>query len=131
MFGAPQGSDLLTVKQVQAAGEGDLADGGGLLLRIRGASCSWVLRFTAPSGRRRQMGLGVARRGSAAQAGESLTAARRQAQEAREQLLQGLDPIDAREKRRAAAQAAEHARKVAKDRSAGRSPGRPATTTSG
>ena len=64
---------LLTTKQVQAAGEGDHTDGGGLLLRIRGASCSWVLRFTAPSGRRREMGLGVARRGSAAQAGESLT----------------------------------------------------------
>lgn len=63
---------LLTTKQVQNAAEGDHSDGGGLLLRIRGASCSWVFRFTAPTGRRREMGLGMAHRGSAAQAGESL-----------------------------------------------------------
>lgn len=107
---------LLTTKQVQNAAQGDHSDGGGLLLRIRGASCSWVFRFTAPTGRRREMGLGVAHRGSAAQAGESLTAARRQAQEARDQLLQGVDPIDAREQRRAAALQAEHAKKASKER---------------
>lgn len=107
---------LLTVKQVQAAGEGDLSDGGGLLLRIRGASCSWVFRFTALSGRRREMGLGVARRGSPAQIGESLTAARGQAQEARAQLAQGLDPIDARDQRRAVAQKAEQGKKADKER---------------
>lgn len=107
---------LLTVKRLQAATDGDHSDGGGLLLRIRGASCSWVFRFTAPSGRRREMGLGVARLGSAAQAGESLTAARRQAHEAREQLQQGLDPIDARDQRRAGAQQAEQAKKADKER---------------
>lgn len=85
---------LLTVKQVQNVPEGDHSDGGGLLLRIRGGSCSWVFRFTAPSGRRREMGLGVAHLGSPAQAGESVTAARRQAHEAREQLqaLQNIEP---------------------------------------
>ena len=41
----------LTVKQVQNAPEGDLTDGGGLILRIRGQSASWVLRYTAASGR--------------------------------------------------------------------------------
>lgn len=56
---------LLTVKQVQAARDGDHSDGGGLLLRARGESCSWVFRYTAPSCRRREMGLGVVRRGSA------------------------------------------------------------------
>jgi integrase len=106
----------LTVKQVQAAGEGDHSDGGGLLLRIRGASCSWVFRFTAPTGRRREMGLGVARRGSAAQVGDSLTAARRQAHEARELLQRGLDPIDSREQRRAAAVHAELAKKADQQR---------------
>ncbi|GAB3768323.1 site-specific integrase [Ramlibacter monticola] len=107
---------LLTVKQIQNAGEGDHSDGGGLLLRIRGASSAWVFRFTAPSGRRREMGLGVAHRSSAAQAGESITAARRQTHEARELLRQGSDPIDAREGRRAVAQAAEQAKKASQVR---------------
>ena len=107
---------LLTVRQVQAAGEGDHSDGGGLMLRVRGSSASWVLRYTAPSGRRREMGLGVARRGSAKDCGDSLTAARRQAQEAREQLRQGVDPIDAREQRREAAKTAEAAAKVRRKR---------------
>ncbi|MEJ5988404.1 hypothetical protein WG902_00275 [Ramlibacter sp. PS3R-8] len=34
--------------KVQAAGDGDLSDGGGLLLRIRGASWSWVFRDEQP-----------------------------------------------------------------------------------
>jgi hypothetical protein len=50
---------LLTTKQVQHAAEGDHSDGGGLLLRVRGESCSWVLRYTSPTGRRREMGLGA------------------------------------------------------------------------
>lgn len=41
------------------------------------------------------MGLGVAHRGSVTQAGDSLTAARRHAQQARDLLSQGVDPIDA------------------------------------
>jgi hypothetical protein len=103
---------LLATRQVQSAGEGELADGGGLLLRVRGDSASWVLRFTAPTGRRREMGLGVAFRGSTAQAGASLTAARDAADRAREQLRQGIDPIDARDGRRAAAKQAEQATRV-------------------
>ena len=54
----------LTVREVLAAPEGDTSDGGGLILRIRGQSACWVLRFTAATGRRREMGLGVARLGS-------------------------------------------------------------------
>lgn len=53
---------LLTVREVQTAPEGDHTDGGGLMLRVRGDSASWVLRYTAISGRRREMGLGVAQR---------------------------------------------------------------------
>jgi hypothetical protein len=102
----------LTVREVQTAGEGDCSDGGGLLLRIRGASCSWVYRFTSAAGRRCEMGLGVARRGSAAQAGQSLTGAREAAHRARELLRQGVDPIDQRESKREAAKGAEHAKKV-------------------
>ena len=58
----------LSVKAVQNAGDGDLSDGGRLILRVRGDSASWVDRYTAATGKRREMGLGVARRGSAAQA---------------------------------------------------------------
>jgi len=102
----------LTVKQVQNAPEGDLTDGGGLILRIRGQSASWVLRYTAASGRRREMGLGVARLGSPAQAGDSLTTARDLAREARDLLQRGVDPIDERDGRRAVAQALELQKKT-------------------
>lgn len=107
---------LLTARQVQATGDGDLSDGGGLLLRVRGESASWVFRYTAASGRRREMGLGVARRVSTAQAGASLTGARDDAHKAREQLRQGIDPIDDRDRRRELAQDAEQAKKAAKER---------------
>ena len=107
----------LTVKQVQNAPDGDLSDGGGLILRIRLQSASWVYRFTAPTGRRRrEMGLGIARRGSAAQAGDSLTAARDLARDARDLLQRGIDPIDERDARKAAAQAQEPAKKAEKKR---------------
>jgi integrase len=104
---------LLSTREVQTAKDGDHSDGGGLMLRVRGDSSSWVLRFTAPSGRRREMGLGVAHRGSAAQAGESLTTARRLAHEARELVRRGIDPIGEREQRRSAAREAEAGRKRA------------------
>jgi integrase len=102
---------LLTVREVQAAREGDHSDGGGLLLRVRGDGASWVYRFTSPAGRRREMGLGKAYLGSAKQAGDSLTGARHVAHAAREQLRRGVDPIDAREADAAAAKAVERAKK--------------------
>lgn len=105
---------LLTVRQVQVAAEGDHSDGGGLILRVRGLSVSWVLRYTAPSGRRREMGLGVCRRGSSKQTGENLTGARDAAAKARAQISSGIDPIDSRELQRRKAQAEEVAAKVAR-----------------
>jgi integrase len=107
---------LLSAREVMAAGEGDHSDGGGLLLRIRGASGSWVLRYTAPSGRRREMGLGAARRGNPKDTGESLKAARDAAAKARAQLQQGVDPIEERDRLRHAAKAAEAASKTQKKR---------------
>ena len=50
--------NLLTVREVLNARAGELSDGGGLLLRCAGENASWVLRYTAPSGKRREMGLG-------------------------------------------------------------------------
>jgi hypothetical protein len=103
---------LLTARQVQAAAEGDHFDGGGLMLRVRGVSASWVLRYTAPSGRRREMGLGVVRRSNAKDAGESLTTARDGASRARMQLQAGVDPIEERQQQREAAKQVEAATKA-------------------
>lgn len=107
---------LLTAKQVQHAPEGDLSDGGGLLLRVRGSSASWVFRFTAPSGKRREMGLGVCHRGSPGQAGDSLTGARDAGHKARELLRAGVDPLKQKEDARQAEREAELARKADKAR---------------
>lgn len=106
----------LTVREVQSADDGDHSDGGGLLLRVRGDSASWVMRYTSPTGRRREMGLGVARRANAALVGESITTARDLARLAREQLQRGADPIDERDQRRDAGRQAEQAKKAEKAR---------------
>jgi len=97
---------LLTVRELQVAADGDHADGGGLLLRVRGAYSSWVFRYTAPDGRRREMGLGAAHLGSAKLAGEGLTTARQLAHAAREDLARGVDPIEARDRQREGARKA-------------------------
>lgn len=119
---------LLTVREVLAARDGDHTDGGGLLLRLRSerigktsgksqpAADSWVFRYTGATGARREMGLGVAHRGSAKQAGESLTTARARAQEARELQGLGVDPIDEREHRKQTLKAAVEAEKVTRQR---------------
>src|SRR5438093_1594385 len=67
---------LLSVREVQTARDGEHADGGGLMLRVSEASSVWVFRYTAPSGKRREMGLGIAHRSNAAQAGQSITGPR-------------------------------------------------------
>lgn len=103
---------LLTVREVQSAGDGDHSDGGGLMLRVRGVSASWVFRYTAPAGRRREMGLGAARRSSSSETGDSLTIARRCARDARDLLQAGVDPIEQRQGRREAAKEADAAAKA-------------------
>ena len=68
----PSRLHLLSVRELQTASDGDHSDGGGLMLRVRDASASWVFRYTAGSGRRREMGLGAADRNNSAIAGASL-----------------------------------------------------------
>jgi len=106
----------LTVREILAATDGDLSDGGGLILRIRGQSASWVLRYTAATGKRREMGLGVARIGSSSQVGDSVTTARDLARDARDLLQRGVDPIDERDVRRIATLAVEEQKKAAAKR---------------
>jgi len=93
---------LLSARQVQVAREGDTFDGDGLILRVRDGSAAWVLRYTAPTGKRRELGLSGADRASIEAAGASLTRARKAADEARDQLGRGIDPIDARRSEREA-----------------------------
>ncbi len=90
----------LTARQVQVASAGDHLDGDGLLLRVQSDRGSWVFRYTAPDGRRREMGLGKVTRNNIAEAGKSLTLARDLAEDARKQLRVGLDPIAERERQR-------------------------------
>lgn len=106
------GIHKLQPRQVLNASTGDHPDGGGLILRTSATGASWVIRYTAPAGKRREMGLGPAVRGTLAQAGESLVAARELAHRAREQLRQGVDPIEARDAAREAARQAEESAKA-------------------
>jgi len=99
---------------VAKAGNGVFSDGGGLLLQVRGASASWILRYTSPVTRkRREMGLGIAERASISSAGESLVRARHVAFQARDELRQGKDPISEREIRLEAERVAERAKQQA------------------
>lgn len=75
----------LTARGVAAAKDGMHSDGGGLYLRVKGASRVWVFRFTH-DGRKREMGMGRV-------ALVSLASAREKAAAAREQVGQGIDPI--------------------------------------
>ncbi len=105
------GLHLLTARQVLAA-ESDQNDGGGLFLRVELAGGKWVLRYTAPDGKRREMGLGAAYRDNLAQAGASLADAREDARRAGELLRQGLDPVAERDRLRRDAAAADEAKQA-------------------
>ena len=74
------------------------SDGGGLYLQIaKGGSKSWIFRFMI-AGKPRYMGLGSIDT-------FSLREARERAKEARKLVADGIDPIDARRERIAAARA--------------------------
>lgn len=106
----------LKARQVLAATAGDMNDGGGLILRVGAAGASWCLRYTAPTGKRREMGLGLVVRDSLALAGESLATAREKARKARDLLDNGIDPLAAREADKRAEREVDAARKADADR---------------
>ena len=95
----------LSARSVQTVGIGAHADGGGLFLLVTATGANWGLRYTAPDGRRRGMGLGAALRSTLPASGESAVLARRRAAAARDLLASGIDPIDKRKADRDAAQA--------------------------
>ena len=94
---------LLSPREVQVALDGDHADGGGLVLRVRGERAVWIFRYTSPSGKRRDAGFGVAHRDSIASAGESLRRVRERARQARDAIAAGRDPLDEKQAAREAA----------------------------
>jgi len=88
----------LTALRVKGAKAGDkLSDGDGLRLDVdKNGNGSWVFRFKSPvTGKERFMGLGPAR-------DVSLAGAREAAGKARALVREGVDPIAARQERRAA-----------------------------
>jgi len=85
--------NLLSVREVLNARDKELSDGGGLLLRPSGERAVWVLRYTSPAGKRREMGLGACVRHNAKAAGESLALARDLAASQRA-LLASEPPLD-------------------------------------
>lgn len=84
----------LSTRQIQTAVDGDYADGGNLLLRVRDGRAAWVFRYTAVDGRRREKGLGACHRNNAGDAGKSAMDARAAAERARTLIAGGRDPID-------------------------------------
>jgi hypothetical protein len=102
---------LLSARQVQTARR-DLPDGDGLILRVKPNGASWTLRYTSPSGRRREFGLGRVVRDSLEAAGASLRRAQQRAEEARALLDSGLDPIGEKHAKRAKVREAETQRRA-------------------
>lgn len=83
---------------VKESAPGLYSDGGGLYLQVaKGGSKSWIFRFMI-AGKPRYMGLGSINT-------FSLREARERAKEARKLVADGIDPIDARRERVAAARA--------------------------
>jgi integrase len=92
----PKRAAGLTARRVQTEKRPGLyADGGGLYLQIAGGSKSWIFRFQR-GGRRRDMGLGPVEL-------YSLAEARERALDARKQVAEGVDPIEARYAKRSSA----------------------------
>ena len=112
---------LLSATQVRTAAAGDHSDGDGLYLRVKAgrrsgeATASWVFRYTAPSGKRRELGLGATDRSTQEAAGATLKRARSKADAARAMLEEAppRDPIEVKASEREAARKAAAAKKVA------------------
>jgi len=92
----PRTVEHLSPTALGSKGQGLHADGRGLYFQVKGRGRSWIFRYRL-NGRSRYMGLGP-------YPDVSLAKARREAENCRQQLREGIDPIDARDRRRRAAQ---------------------------
>src|SRR5215470_15738148 len=88
----------LSVADLSRLGPGFHSDGGGLYLQVaeekKKAGRRWIFRYQMPGGRQRDMGFGSVDQLGASLSGLNL--ARELAQNARQCLARGLDPIDQR-----------------------------------
>src|SRR5262245_363067 len=105
---ARTGNKLSAAKLSKNLAPGYYLDGLGLILQVTPGGRSWIFRYRR-NGRRREMGLGSFQT-------VSLAMARILAQQARDLLTLGKDPIDDKEARRAAERA--EAAKLVKFRAA-------------
>ncbi|HEV2189622.1 MAG TPA: integrase arm-type DNA-binding domain-containing protein [Stellaceae bacterium] len=86
----PRHAKPLTAQQVKGLGPGLHADGGKLYLHVSNTGArSWIFRFHAQDGRRRDYGIGST-------ADYSLLQAREKATELRHKVKEGTDPIEQR-----------------------------------
>jgi integrase len=94
---ATRGLNKLGVKGIEAKGDGNWSDGGGLYLRVHrdGTARSWVFRY-AVNHKVHEMGLGKAGAG-----GVSLALARKKRDGLRDMIDKGLDPLGERRRRQA------------------------------
>ncbi|MBP8306387.1 MAG: tyrosine-type recombinase/integrase [Burkholderiaceae bacterium] len=115
---ATVGIHLLSARKVQTARDGDHFDGDGLTLHIEGSNGSWLWKYTSPTGRRPEMGLGKVKRNTLAEAGKSLTDARDMVAAGRRLLRDGIDPIEHRDAKRAELRQVEQAKKAEVKRAA-------------
>src|SRR5258705_4818147 len=84
---------LTQLRKLPATGKLKLADGGNLVLQVRGPNASCLIRYKH-DGAEREMGLGVLDRGDLE---GNLAAVRRKAAELRELLGKGIDPLNPQE----------------------------------
>ena len=70
-----------------------VGDPPGLYLCVEGKGRSWILRYTSPTGKRRDFGLG-------SYGDLPLAKARKKARQARDLVLEGIDPIEAKREQR-------------------------------
>jgi hypothetical protein len=88
---------LTAIAVKQATKPGYFSDGGGLVLQVTAAGAkSWLFRYRSPSGKIREQGLGST-------STVSLVDARRMADQAQRQRMDGLDPIEVKRQRNAQA----------------------------
>ncbi len=100
----PRLTNALTAAKVRTASAGRYGDGGGLYLLVRdGGLRSWVFRYTMPSHKMREMGLG---RAGASSGSVPLAEAREKAAVLSKLVRAGIDPLARRDADERAARAA-------------------------
>jgi hypothetical protein len=105
----PSRLNLLSVRAVQTASEGDYSDGGGLLLRVQAASATWVLRYTAPNVSGVKWALARSTAPMPRWPARASPTRANSPNDARQVLQKAIDPIDERDARRAAKKTADEA----------------------